>query len=139
MLFAVFFIIVPNYYVKVQEFLQDFFTLKPLPGIPEIYLPYPENAHPIVYKTMMRFCAIFGLFQFGVLALRYYIRSSLSKVAETIGNIVSWLGVAYMFNLLLLDVVEWVPFIGGVIVVFGVSLIVRSLVVLLVSMYKHYM
>lgn len=137
MLFALFFIIVPDYYTEVSKFFEDFLKLKPYPDAPQIYLPFPGTHHPVVYETVMRFCVVYGLFQFFVLALRFYFKSSTRKVAETISNIVTWLGAAYVFNLLYLEVLEWFPFIGGLLVIFGVSLIARSLFILLASMYKR--
>jgi hypothetical protein len=137
LLFALFFIIVPDYYTKVSEFLNDFLTLKPIPGLSNIQLPFPEDPHPVVYETVMRFCLVFGFFQFFILALRFYFKSSVKKMAETISNIVSWLGAAFMFNLLFIKTVEhtqtefWFPFLGGLIAVLGFSLIARSLALLL--------
>jgi len=129
MLFALFFVIVPDYGRKVVEFFQD---IKMREVASNVFLPAPQAPHPVVYRTVMWFCTIFGLFQFFVLALRLYFRSSVSKMSETVSNIVFWLGVAYMFNLLLQPrPVEWFPFIGGVIAVIGFFIVVRSLVTLL--------
>ena len=129
MLFALFFIVVPNYYAKVSEFFRDFESQE---VVHNVSLPAPVHHHPVVYETVMRFCIIFGLFQFFVLALRFYFRSSLNKMAETTSNIVLWLGAAYMFYLLMSNPVDfWFPFFGGIIAVIGFSLIARSLVVLL--------
>ena len=130
LLFALFFIIVPDYWSSVEAFFGDF---KFEEVASNVVFPVPQSHHPVVYETIMRFCVVFGLFQFVVLALRLYFRSKVNKVAETVSNIVTWLGAAYMFNLLLIraTVDFWFPFLGGVIVVFGVSLIVRSVVNLL--------
>ena len=130
MLFALFFVIVPNYYTKVSDFFGDF-ELQEVTS--NVFLPAPEllHVHSVVYETVMRFCIIFGLFQFFVLALRFYFRSSVNKIAETTSNIVLWLGAAYMFNILLSKAVEWFPFIGGIIAAVGFSIIARSLVMLL--------
>ncbi len=136
MLFALFFILVPDYYSKAYGFLEDFFKLKQYPGGSGIYLPFPEQNHIVVYETVMRFCMIFGLFQFLVLGLRFYMRSAMSKVAETVSNIAIWLGAAYMFNLLQLGVTEWFPFLGGLVAIFGFSIVVRSLIVFFAAIYK---
>ena len=133
--FALFFIIVPNYYTLVSNFLEDFFTLKPYPGIANIHLPYPSGNHDVVYETVMRFCLIFGVFQFFVLGLRFFFKSAISKVAETASNIVTWVGGAYMFNLLHLRATNWIPFLGGMIAFLGLSLLVRSLIVLAASIF----
>ena len=130
LIFALFFLVVPEYSTKVSEFLQDF-QLEEVSS--NISFPAPANHHPVVYEAVMQFSAIFGVFQFFVLALRLYYGSSTSKIAETCSNITLWLGDAYMFSYLLLrgTANAWFPFIGGIIAVFGFSLIVRSLIVLL--------
>jgi uncharacterized membrane protein YgdD (TMEM256/DUF423 family) len=128
MLFALFFVIVPDYGNRVVEFFQD---IKLREVASNVFLPAPQATHSVVYETAMRFCTVFGLFQFFILALRLYFKSSVSRMAETISNIVFWLGVAYMFNLLLSETVEWFPFIGGIIVVIGFSIVARSLITLL--------
>jgi len=130
MLFSLFFIIVPDYFEKVSIFFNDF-KLQEITH--NVLLPAPAdvNEHLVVYETVMRFCIVFGLFQFFVLALRLNFKSHMNKVAETTSNIVLWLGAAYIFSLLLSKAIEWFPFVGGIITVVGVSLIARSLVVLL--------
>jgi hypothetical protein len=128
MLFALFFIIVPDYGKEVEDFIGSF-KLKEVAS--NVFLPTPEGPHQVVYQTVTSFCIVFGLFQFFALALRLYFRSSVSKVAETISNIVLWLGAAYMFNVLRLGAVTWFPFIGGLVVVVGLSIIARSLIKLL--------
>lgn len=136
MLFALFFIIVPDYYTYVSNFLEDFFTLKPYPGIANIHLPFPERDHFVVYETVMRFCMIFGLFQFFVLGLRFYFKSTVSKIAETASNIVIWIGAGYMFSLLHSEATQWIPFLGGIITILGLSLVIRSLIILAASVFR---
>ena len=131
MLFALFFVIVPDYYTKVMNFFHSF-ELQAV--FNNVLLPAPQGPHPVVYETVMQFCVVFGLFQFAILGLRFYFKSPITKIAETSSNIVTWLGAAYMFSLLLartLEAPEWFRFLGGIIAVFGLSLIVRSVIVLL--------
>ena len=129
MLFALFFLIVPNYGDRVVEFFRNF-ELKEI--APNLFLPAPERHHPVVYETAMQFSLVFGIFQFFLLGLRLYIRSTLTRIAETVSNIVFWLGAGYMFYLLRWNPVTfWFPFIGGIIAVVGFSIIARSLVTLL--------
>lgn len=129
LLFALFFLVVPDYSTKVSDFIQDF-QLEEVDS--NVSLPAPAHHHPEVYEAVMQFCAVFGVFQFFVLALRLYYGSPTSKIAETCSNIILWLGASYMFSYLLLRPTNpWFQFIGGIIAVFGFSLIVRSLIVLL--------
>jgi hypothetical protein len=128
MLFALFFIIVPDYGKEVENFIGSF-KLKEVAS--NVFLPAPEGSHQVVYQTATNFSIVFGLFQFFILALRLYFRSSVSKMAETISNIVLWLGAAYMLNILRLGEIIWFPFIGGLVVVVGLSIVARSLIRLL--------
>ena len=127
MLFALFFLIVPNYGDEVVGFFRG---IKLQEVAPNLYLPVPEYSG-VIYETVMWFSLVFGLFQFAILALRLFFRSRLTKIAETMSNIVLWLGAAYMFNLLYMKAVTWFAFIGGIVVVIGLTIIVRSLVTLL--------
>ena len=132
MLFALFFVIVPDYGSIAVDFLNDF--IKPKEVTPGLFLPAPGNNSEVnetVYGAVMYFCIVFGLFQFSILAFRLYFRSAVRKIAETFSNIIFWLGSAYAFYLLWSEAVEWFPFIGGMIAVGGFSIIVRSLVTLL--------
>ena len=61
LLFALFFIIVPDYSSKVTDFFKDFELVEIALNF---YLPAPLHRHPLVYETVMRFCIIFGFFQF---------------------------------------------------------------------------
>jgi hypothetical protein len=135
MLFALFFVIVPDYGDTVVAFFKGIDTREVASGV---FLPAPGNSTPvararnaIIYENVMYFCLIFGIFQFAILAFRFYFRSAVNKTAETCSNIVWWLGAAYMFSLLRSTALEWFPFIGGIIAVVGFSIIVRSIVPLL--------
>lgn len=131
MLFALFFVIVPDYGETVVGFFKDIEMKQVVPGVSLPAPGGPPMRNAIIYENVMHFCLIFGIFQFAILALRFYFRSTVRKVAETISNIVGWLGAAYAFSLLLAGTLEWFPFIGALIVVGGFSIIVRSIVMLL--------
>lgn len=131
MLFALFFIIVPDYYAKVTAFFNDF-KLQEVAS--NVQIPAPVHHHPVIYETVMRFCIVFGLFHFFILGLRLYFKSSINKIAETISNAVLWLGAAYMFSLILSRDITWFPLIGGIIAVFGFSIITRSVASLLMHL-----
>ncbi|UCG37022.1 MAG: hypothetical protein JSV64_01735 [Candidatus Bathyarchaeota archaeon] len=134
MLFAIFFVIVPDYYSEVVTFFEDF-ELQEITS--NVQLPAPIGDHPVVYETVMRFCIVFGVFQFFAVALRFYFGSSVKKAAETVSNILFWLGTAYVFSLLLSKSIGWFSLVGGIIVAGGLSIIVRSLIVLLYQIYRH--
>ena len=59
--------------------------------------------------------------------------SSVTRIAETIENIVFWLGasyliVAYLENMTIMS--EWFVFWAGIILIFGLALVARAFVVL---------
>ncbi len=131
-LFALFFVIVPNYGETVLKFFQDFEFEEVAPNV---FLPFPTSKpyHKVVYETTMYFCLVFGIFQFAILALRLSLRSSLTQMAETVSGIVFWMGTTLVFygQAVLPNTVEWLSLIGGIIAVIGFSLISRSVITLL--------
>jgi len=129
MIFAIFFVIIPDFWDKVVAFFESF-KLDEIVGIS--IFPHPTGSHSEIYQAITQFCLVFGLFQFFILALRLFIKSSLTKISETVSNIVFWLGASYIFNILLAEGTGWwTNSIGGIIAVLGFSIIVRSLIVLL--------
>ncbi len=129
MLFALFFVMIPDYWDKIMAFFGSF-ELKEIGAIP--IFPTPTGRHPEIYQAVTQFCLIFGLFQIFILVLRLFIKSPLTKISETGSNIVTWLGASYVFNILLTEGTGWwVNSIGGLIVVLGLSLIVRSIIIIL--------
>jgi hypothetical protein len=123
-------VITPNIFQEVVDFFKDF-TLK------EIFLnipfPSPEHTywHIAVYTAIARFCFAFGLFQIVILVLRVFFRDPVDKAAGTFSGIVFWLGIGFVSNLLAARTIEWFGFIGLFIVFIGLSIVVRSLLVLL--------
>jgi hypothetical protein len=135
LLLASFFVINPEYWSKILGFLESF-ELRKIVGVP--ILPHPTGSHSEVYQAITHFCLVFGLFQFFVLALRFFIKSSLSKISETASNIVFWLGASFVFNILLAEgTIWWFNCIGGIIAVLGFSIIVRSLITIFFWRINH--
>jgi len=66
-----------------------------------------------------------------LLGLRFVLRDTLSRKAETLSGIIFWLGAGLLLNMLLVENIDWFAFLGGLIIFVGLSLVVRSLVVLL--------
>ena len=98
-------------------------------------LPAPETPADLrnlaVYRATMQFCVAWGVFQIVMLALRYWFGSPVGKKGEAISNIVFWLGTGYiiqtMLNTSALTSDRWFQFWAILIVVSGVSLVVRAL------------
>ena len=55
----------------------------------------------------------------------------MDKLAGTFSGMVFWLGVGFVANMLSAGTIKWFVFIGWIIVLIGLSLVIRSLVVLL--------
>jgi hypothetical protein len=131
LLIGVIWVITPDLSQKVIDFFKDFKLEKEI--FPNVFLPAPARPyrHIVVYTALAQFCFVFGLFQIAILVLRFFFREPLDKVAGAFSGIVFWLGAGFVSNLLAARTIEWFGFIGWLIVLIGLSLVVRSLLVLL--------
>lgn len=90
----------------------------------------------MVYTAAWQFSLVWGVFQIIILGLRFAEGSPLSKKAETAGNMVFWLGTAYLIDVSLTSALltgptaleNWFVFWAAIIVLIGVSLIVRAVI-----------
>jgi tellurite resistance protein TehA-like permease len=128
MLVGIIWIVTPNLLEEVRKFLEDF-KLKEV--FPNVFLPAPASSHPVVYMAIARFCFVFGLFQIFILALRVVFREAVNKIAGTFSGMIFWLGAGFVANMLSTETIKWFAFVGWIIMLIGLSLVIRSLVVLL--------
>jgi predicted ferric reductase len=124
---GVVFLTSPNLISEISVFFRDF-QLKEL--WPNVFLPAPTSNHPVLYGAIETFCYIFGIFQVGMLILRFAYRSSASKRAGTASNIVFWLGAGYLLGILKDQTIGWFSFIAGLIILIGICVIIRSIITL---------
>jgi len=118
-------VITPDFYGEVVSFATDF----QLKNVTEhIMVPAPASNHPVLYNALSQLCLALGFFQIVILALRFYFRDTLSTVADAVGSMVFFLGVAFFLNLMANEALSWLGFIGGVIVCVGASIILSSIV-----------
>ena len=129
LLIGVIWIITPNISQKVIDFFKDFKLEEEV--FPNVFLPAPAHRHPIVYTALARFCFVFGLFQILILVLRFFFMEPVDRMAGTFSGIVFWLGAGFLANMLSAGTIKWLVFLGWIIVLIGLSLVIRSLVVLL--------
>jgi hypothetical protein len=138
---ALFIILATVYFANLPNSLWDqivyFFsslTLSPIPntGIP---LPAPSvpSAHIGLFAAVFQLTIGIGVLEILILFLRVYFNSPVARKAETVENIVFWLGtsflvVSYLVNITLQS--EWFAFWAGVVMLFGFSLVVRAMVLL---------
>jgi len=86
-----------------------------------------------------KFSFAMGLFQIVILLLRFIVRSQVGKKAETVSNLVFWLGASYLIRTLLIETTRftattgWFVFWAGIIMLIGASLIVRAIILALAS------
>ncbi|MGA2385661.1 MAG: hypothetical protein ABSG33_03920 [Candidatus Bathyarchaeia archaeon] len=129
------------YYVNVNTSLWNSFVtfinnfvLATVPGT-SIGLPAPHNPAAFVslYTAVFQFCLGLGLMEIVILTLRVWLNSPITRKAETIENLVFWLGTSYLVLTYLVNISiisEWFVFWAGVIVIGGLSLVARSFVLM---------
>lgn len=138
---AIFIIIALIYYIHLSDNLWDglinFFTSLTLAPVPAtgISLPAPANptAHLNLYIAAFQFSIAIGLLEIVILMLRVWLHSLVSRKAETIENIVFWLGTSYLIITYLVNMTipsEWFVFWAGIILLFGLALVARAFVLL---------
>lgn len=126
----------PNLYEATRTFFNDFQTVS-VPHMTNVTLPAPKfsgiylTEYTTVFTAVWEFCLIWGVFQISILALRFVVRSSTRKEAQAAGNVAFWLGASYLVTVLLNEQAttnKWFEFWALIIVLLGISLIVRSIV-----------
>jgi len=122
-----------NLWNSFNHFLNTFiFATVPGTGI---QLPAPDNpaSYTVLYTAVFQFCLGLGAIEIAVLLLRVWLGSPLPRKAETIENLVFWLGTSYLVVTYLVNITiisEWFVFWAGIILIGGLSLIARSFVLI---------
>jgi hypothetical protein len=120
----------PNIINGASDFFSDITTRQI--GGSSIFLPAP--AHPAQHITgftaLMNLFLGVGVLQIVILMLRLAFRSPFKRISETVGNLVFWLGGAAVGNVFLLTgtLNGWFQFWSALIMLVGVSLVVRFLI-----------
>ncbi len=86
--------------------------------------------HQDFYTAVMNFLIGVGVLQIVVLALRLAVHSRTSRIAESVGDLIFWLGAAAVANIFLLagTLNSWFQFWSALIILIGLSLIGRFFV-----------
>ncbi len=92
--------------------------------------PAHPAEHAAFYTAVVNFLLGIGILQIVILALRFYVKSPIRRIAETMGNLIFWLGAALVANVFLLvgTLEGWFSFWSLLIVLAGASLIARFFV-----------
>ena len=109
-------------------------TLAQVPGT-SISLPSPLNpaSHTQLYNAAFQFSIGVGILEIIILTVRILLHSPLARKAETIENLVFWLGTSYLIISYLVNMTlqtEWFVFWAGIILVAGLSLVTRAFILL---------
>ena len=131
------FVITPALFDRVVAFFNDIdFVTIPNLGIPWI-APVNPFSHRVVYLAAERFSFLWGVFQIVILVLRLVLRSNVEKVSETVSNMIYWFGSGVLIRMFLLETVRfptvtgltrWFVFWAAIIMLFGVTLIIRGII-----------
>jgi hypothetical protein len=126
----------PGMLGKIDTFLSDISWSSYLFGISTVMVPAPANPanHLILFTAALNFILAVAILQIIILPLRLFMHSPVRRIAETIGNLIFWVGAAFAANTLLLSgtVVGWFQFWSWLIVLIGVGLIARFFVLFMV-------
>jgi len=118
-------IVTPSFTEEVTDFINDFHLVK----ISEnVSLPAPAHSHPVVFTAVMQFCFIFGALQVIILGLRFVFHESLNKKADTVSGIAFWFSAGYFSNMLANEAMGWFGFLAGLIICFGLAIVISSVV-----------
>lgn len=109
----------------------DFVTSFKLIDVPNsgIVLPgpaSPEN-HIVLYQAAELLSFAIVAFQIIMLILRFLAQSSWGKKAETVGNLVFWLGSGLLIRSFLIENTQWFIFWSLLIIIIGISMIARAI------------
>jgi hypothetical protein len=126
-------VLTPNIAEKTNAFFSNLTNVSyPMGNNSTLSLPAPANpaAQIGLFTAVMYFFLGIGILQIIILAARLAAHSRIGRIAETVGNMIFWLGGAVVANVFLLagTLTGWFSFWALLIVLVGASLVARGLV-----------
>lgn len=122
------FVTTPNLFGNTMDFLKSF-ELADVPNTGIIFpAPASASSHIELYQAIIQFSFALAAFQIVMLVLRFITQSPWGKRAETMGNLVFWLGAGILVENFLLQPTQWFVFWSLLIIIIGVSMIARAIV-----------
>lgn len=112
---------------EARAFLRDL-TFTPI--VDHLYYPTPSSPHPLFYRILRDFAIVWGIWLAFLTILQLATRDRARRVTHTLGDCVFWMGGAYLLNRIAFEALNFGTFLALLIVVAGLSLIVRALVLL---------
>jgi hypothetical protein len=131
---ALIFVLNTGIWVNIVNFFNTL-TLAQIPGT-SLSLPAPTvpAANIQLYNVAFQFTIGVGLLEIVILSVRILLHSPIQRKAETIENLVFWLGTSYLAITYLVNITlqtEWFVFWAGVILIGGLSLLTRGFIIIL--------
>jgi hypothetical protein len=130
------FALTPAISQQTNNFFSDLTTVTFPNGSPGsmVSLLAPANPadHQGFYTAVMNFLIGIGVLQIVILVLRLVVHSRINRIAQSVGDLIFWLGAAVMANVFLLAGTQsgWFQFWSAIIVLIGISLVARFFVYL---------
>jgi hypothetical protein len=126
----------PDVSQNTNSFFSDLTTVTFPFGSPGSTMSLFAPAHPAnhqgFYSAVMNFLIGVGVLQIVILSLRLTVQSRIRRIAQSVGDLIFWLGAAVMANVFLMAGTQsgWFQFWSSLIVLIGVSLVARFFVYL---------
>ena len=132
-LIGIFFVTHPNLWGNIVDFSKNINTIR-VSGT-SIFLPAPTvpSSHAALYAAASQFELGVGILQVVILAARFLVHSRIRRIAVTVGNLVFWFGASYLTGMYLNSTTTqemWFLFWASIVILFGVSLIVRAMILI---------
>jgi hypothetical protein len=124
----------PGIAEKTNAFFSDLTTVTFPFGSPGSTASLLAPAHPAehqgFYTAVLTFLIGVGVLQIAILALRLAVHSHIKRIAQSVGDLIFWLGAAIVANVFLLTGTHngWFQFWSSLIALIGLSLIARFFV-----------
>jgi hypothetical protein len=133
------FIMTPHLYDSFVTFLRSFDIVQVPNTQLSFFAPASPDVHTTVYAAVLQFSIVWSLFQIAFLMLRLVAHSPLAKKAETLSNVIFWIGASYLIYSMLNEtttIAIWFAFWSEILMLLGLSLVIRAMV-LAVYRRKH--
>jgi hypothetical protein len=136
-LIGLLFILTPGLVDKFGTFFKDI-KLVNVTSVENVMLPAPEHVaqHLEVYSAVEQFSLGWGVFLVAMLVVRFAIGSPNRRKAENLSDIIFWFGAAYLIQTWLINNAKWFEFWATILIVLGVSLVVRAIYLAAVALRK---
>jgi len=119
---------------EIRSFLGD---LRFAPMFDHIYYPAPSSPHPFFYNIFRNFSIVWSLWLVFLTVLQLATKDRVRRVAHTLGDCAFWIGAAYLLDRIGFGALAFGSFLALLVVVAGLSLIIRALALLGLEKIKY--